>query len=146
MRVAAASAVLFFTVSGVAAAAPAGATALEARLNAPCCFNGTLDIHDSELAKTLRTEIEQRLATGESADAIQTDFVARYGERVIAARSESPIRALGLTLAGIGVLAAAALAFVMRRWTRRTSEPREAISQRDVLDERIDAELADLDV
>jgi cytochrome c-type biogenesis protein CcmH len=140
-------AILLVALLGAATvlAGPAGAVALEARLNAPCCFNGTLDIHDSELAKTLRLEIEHRLSTGETAEAIQADFVTRYGERVIAARSESPIRALGLALLGVGLAAAAILALVLRRWTRRQPSESESPAARDALDERIDADLADLD-
>ena len=45
----------------------AGALAIETRLLAPCCWNGTLDTHDSELARTLRSEIETRVAHGASA-------------------------------------------------------------------------------
>ncbi|MFO0739791.1 MAG: cytochrome c-type biogenesis protein CcmH [Labilithrix sp.] len=136
---------VWLTVPGVAGASAAGALALEARLNAPCCFNGTLDIHDSDLAKSLRSEIEHRLAAGETADTIQADFVARYGDRVIAARSESPIRALGLSLAALAVVAAAVLALALRRWTRRQEGPSTELPRHDQLDERIDAELADLD-
>lgn len=131
--------------ASIALAEPAGARALEARLNAPCCYNGTLDIHDSELARGLRLEIERRVAEGETADAIQADFVARYGERVVAARSDAPIRGLGLTLGGLGLLAAVALGVALRRWTRRSEAPAAPKGPRDVLDERIDADLAELD-
>ncbi len=34
-----------------------GPKGLEARLLAPCCYGGTLDVHDSELAHDLRKEI-----------------------------------------------------------------------------------------
>lgn len=132
---------------GTCFAEPPGAKALEGRLNAPCCYNGTLDIHESELARSLRTEIEQRLAAGESSEAIQTDFVSRYGEQVIAARSDSPLRAMGVGLTVLGVIAAGALLMVVRRWTRATraeATPPQPKTH-DLLDETIDAELAEMD-
>lgn len=131
------------------AQSPLGAKALEARLYAPCCYGGTLDIHESDLARALRDEIEARIAQGESSDAIQADFVARYGDEVLAARSDVPIRAMGAALACLAMLSAAALVVVVRRWTRRgrATAPRAApgAKQKDALDLRIDAELADLD-
>lgn len=139
------------SVSGTGwAAETAGAKALEARLNAPCCYGGTLDIHESDLARSLREEIESRLARGESSDAIQADFVARYGDRVLAARSDSPIRAIGIGIVLAAISAAAGLALLLRRWTRRgrdedLGDPSTSREPRDALDERIDAELADLD-
>lgn len=129
---------------------PAGAKALESRLYAPCCYGGTLDIHESDLARSLREEIESRLARGESSDVIQSDFVARYGDKVLAARSDLPIRAMGIGLALLAMLSAVGLVVVMRRWTRRARDeaPLSSLAlsgTRDELDERIDAELAELD-
>lgn len=134
--------------SSARAATEPGAAALEARLHAPCCYEGTLDHHDSELARDLRMEIEGRLARGESSDAIQADFVARYGEEVLAARSDAPIKAMGLSLALAGALAGAAVLVVMkRRVRRRDSAPGESETspEPDAMDARIDAELADVD-
>ena len=126
-----------------------GAAAIESRLYAPCCYGGTLDVHESELARDLRKEIEGRLARGEASDAIQADFVARYGDRVLAARSDKPIRAMGLSLVALMVASAIGLGFLMRRWVRQpsngTSKPSEVPAQHDELDDRLDAELAELD-
>lgn len=125
----------------------AGATALASRLNAPCCFGGTLDIHESDLARTLRAEIASRLASGESSETIQSDFVARYGPKVVAARSDAPLRGMGVGIGIAAVVAAAGLVVLARRWTRRDSQPAGVTTPaRDgALDARIDAELAALD-
>src|SRR5262245_9645491 len=48
-----------------------GAARLEGRLLAPCCWIQTLDVHGSEVAVGLRTEIRHRLRAGESAGAIE---------------------------------------------------------------------------
>lgn len=143
-------------VTSLAAAdAVPGAKALEARLYAPCCYNGTLDGHESDLARDLRAEIEHRIAAHETADAIQADFVARYGEKVVAARTDAPIRTMGLVVVALLLAAGAWLAIVLRRWTRRKGSPlpegssgaraRSPGVARDDLDRRLDAELADLD-
>lgn len=142
--------VLFLSAKASAETQP-GAAALESRLYAPCCYNGTLDSHESELARELRKEISGRLAQGESADAIQADFVARYGDRVLAARSDKPIRALGLLLVGLVVASGLGLGLAFRRWLVRPGTPASAPQapaeprRRDALDDRLDAELAELD-
>ena len=61
-----------------------GARALMGRLVAPCCWRQTVDTHDSDLAAGLRREIYVRLNEGEGAQAIEDDFVRRYGSRVLA--------------------------------------------------------------
>lgn len=58
------------------------ASELEQRLIAPCCWQQTLDVHESELSTALRIEIRERLDGGETPAAIEDDFAARYGERV----------------------------------------------------------------
>lgn len=127
-----------------------GAAALESRLYAPCCYNGTLDVHESELARELRKEIQARLARGEASDAIQADFVARYGDRVLAARSDRSIRAMGLWLVALMTASGIGLALVLRRWVRQPSTSSNSSAPlvpptRDEFDDRLDAELAELD-
>ena len=122
-----------------------GAKALESRLWAPCCYGGTLDTHESELARSLRDEIETRLAHGDTTATIQADLVERYGDKVLAARSDAPIRQMGLVLAICAVILAATLAFLVRRWTRRSAAPALSSGPRDAFDDRIDAELEDVD-
>lgn len=139
---------LVFAPSEARADMKPGAAALEARLYAPCCYGGTLDTHDSDLARDLRKEIEGRLAGGEESESIQADFVVRYGERVVAARSDGPIRAMGLWIVGLTLAAAVGLGFALRRWTRKaaTGAPLLATaSLPDAFDQRLDDELADLD-
>ncbi len=122
-----------------------GAAALESRLYAPCCWGGTLDVHDSELARDLRKEIETRLARGETTETVQADFVARYGERVLAARSDRPIAAMGLFVLALVGLVGVLLAARLRRWTRPAQVPRPTSAAPDALDARVDAELAEMD-
>ncbi len=136
--------------SPVLAGPPPSAAALESRLYAPCCYGGTLYGHESEVARELRSEIETRLAQGETSEAIQSDFVARYGERVVAARSDRPMRAMSLLVTALVAMAAIGLGLVLRRWrraydARAVAAPRANDGARDELDERIDADLAETD-
>lgn len=138
--------VLTLLTGSVHAQTPASARALESRLWAPCCYGGTLDTHVSPLSTELRTEIETRLRAGETPDAIQTDFVARYGDKVIAARSDGAIRAMTVGGALAVIAAAIALALLMRRWrTPHDAPPLKITGEPADLDARLDAELAELD-
>jgi len=56
---------------------------IQERLMAPCCWQQTVAVHDSDIAKQMRTEIERMVANGESEQQIVDQFVARYGERIL---------------------------------------------------------------
>lgn len=135
-----------------------GASRLEGRIIAPCCWNQTIDIHGSEPSYELRREIRKRLKAGESAQAIEDSFVARFGPKILAVPDTSPLGSLA-TLLSIG-FGGAGLAgfFMLRRWSRAgkaapgsekaksKKAEKEAAStpKSDVLDERLDRELSDI--
>ncbi|MCU0686220.1 MAG: cytochrome c-type biogenesis protein CcmH [Polyangiaceae bacterium] len=123
-------------------------TWLEGRLRAPCCWVQTLDVHASPLADELRREVRRRLRAGESADAIEGDFAARFGERVRAVpKGSDPRTALALVSVAALVLALAAAGRAMRAWLRRgrlaAAPRREAVTAPDdaAYEARLDAEL-----
>jgi cytochrome c-type biogenesis protein CcmH len=126
---------------------------LQGRLMAPCCYVQTLDVHESELATSLRHEIRARLAGGEPAAAIEQDFVARYGERVRALpEGRDPRKGLGSFAAIAGAVAALGLGLALRKWRRAADEarpapgaPRAGARGRDAYDERVDEELREMD-
>ena len=126
-----------------------GASAIEGRLMAPCCWTQTIDIHDSEIALSMKHEIRRRLRNGESADAIQASFVQRYGPKILAVQPNSPLKGvfigLSIVMGGAGV----ASALMIGRWRKRSSPsdaPETKRSEaRDKWDEKLDAELHDLD-
>lgn len=123
-----------------------GEAALQARLLAPCCWNQTLDVHESELAASLRAEIHERLVAGERRDAIEDDLVVRFGERIRAVPKGDDRRAY-LAVAMVGLIAlAGVLALVALRRLRRTEEEVGSTGvavdgARDAYDDRLDAEL-----
>jgi cytochrome c-type biogenesis protein CcmH len=131
----------------------AGASRLEGRIMAPCCWNQTIDIHGSEPSYQLRREIRRRLKAGETADAIEASLVKRYGAKILAVPDSSPLGGLATLLAiGFGGAGVAAY-FMLKRWSRagaaNTPKPGKADGvaepKRDALDERLDRELAEIE-
>ena len=126
-----------------------GASAIEGRLMAPCCWTQTIDIHDSEIALSMRHEIRRRLRNGESADAIQASFVERYGPKIMAVQPNSQLKnvfiGLSVVMGGAGI----ASAMMLGRWRKQTKNARGPDTQRsevrDKWDDELDKELADLD-
>lgn len=133
----------------------AGASRLEGRLLAPCCWNQTLDIHGSVPTYELRREIRSRLKAGESPDAIEASIVERYGKKILAVPDSSPLisvaNVLGLAFAGAGIGAY----FMLRRWSRAGAAAKSKKAsgdgkgggepKRDALDDRLDRELEEIE-
>lgn len=126
-----------------------GASAIEGRLMAPCCWTQTIDIHDSEISLSMRHEIRRRLRNGESADAIQASFVQRYGPRILAVQPNSPLKGVFIGLSVVMGGAGIASALMIGRWRKRSapSDPPETkrSEARDKWDDKLDAELHELD-
>ena len=126
-----------------------GASRLEGRILAPCCWNQTIDIHGSEPAYQLRSEIRNRLKAGETPEAIEASFVKRYGTKILAVPDSSPLGGIAALLAvGFGAAGVAAY-FMLKRWSKlgKASERKGAPprgNKRDALDERLDRELAEI--
>jgi len=136
-----------------------GASRLEGRIMAPCCWMQTIDIHGSPIAEELRSEIRRRLRAGETPDAIEASFVQRYGEKILAVPNSSPIGGLATFLAlGFGGAGVSAY-FMLRRWSRagksggsggtpkpkkKADKPSAGEPKRDALDERLDRELSEI--
>lgn len=137
-----------------------GASRLEGRIIAPCCWTQTIDIHGSPISDGLRAEIRRRLKAGESPDAIEASFVQRYGPKILAVPNSSPLggvaTALALAFGGAGV----AGYFMLKRWSRAgeksrlkpANDEKPAVTEksasgepkRDALDERLDRELSEI--
>ncbi len=132
------------TLSATSSSPAPSAAALETELLAPCCFGGTLDGHDSDIARQLRAEIERRVRAGEPTAAIESDLVGRYGPEM---RALPHPRALAWAMGGAlyaAFLGALATVLVVRRWRDIPDAPRVR-SDHDELDNRLDAELHVLD-
>jgi len=144
---------LFVAFGRTAHAEPAVSAAyVQGRLLAPCCWTQTLDIHESELATSLRAEVVTRVAAGEPAAAIEDDFAARYGERIRAIpRGRDPRIAVAFGSAAIALAALVGMGLALRRWVRREPASRTKDARPrpndadDAYDVRLDEELRALD-
>lgn len=90
--------------------------ALQAKLMAPCCWNGTIDNHESGVTASMKREIHERLARGESEEQILAHFVSVYGTQVLA---QPPARGFNLLVYVLPVLAFLAGMLVLARFLRR---------------------------
>ena len=63
---------------------------IEHSLVAPCCWNMTVDQHESPASHKVRDKIAELLKQGETKEEILTYFIAQpqYGERILAAPSQ----------------------------------------------------------
>ena len=80
---------------------------IQARFLAPCCWRESLALHDSPVAKQLRSEIEQMVASGQTESQIVDEYVARYGERILREPRGAQFQILTITpivVLGIGCL------------------------------------------
>ena len=56
---------------------------IQDRFLAPCCWQQSVAVHDSDIAKQMRAEIGSMVASGKSEEQIVDVYVARYGERIL---------------------------------------------------------------
>ncbi len=128
-----------------------GEKTLESRLMAPCCWNQTLDVHESEVTRALRAEIRRRLRAGESAERIEADLVERYGPRIRAVPAGASLTGIAVWVSAGVVLSGLGAALLVVRWARRgkkddapKKQPAGEQGTRDAWDDRLDAEVDDL--
>jgi cytochrome c-type biogenesis protein CcmH len=127
---------------------------LTSRLMAPCCWTQTIDIHDSQIAASMRAEVRVRLRRGDSIDAIQADMVARFGPRIIAISQPGVLSATTILVAFAAIAMVGVLAVSLRRQGRKQapqaaktgpSSTTTTEAARDSIDQQIDDELRDLE-
>ena len=75
---------------------------LEHRLMAPCCYSQTIDVHMSQEAFDMRSEVEAMVAAGKSESEIVAYYKAKYGETILVV----PDGATGKVAFAVPVLAA----------------------------------------
>jgi cytochrome c-type biogenesis protein CcmH len=95
------------------------ARAIEKQLQCPVCNGSTVADSPSDLAGQMRVVIRQKVAAGESRDAIIQYFVDRYGDSIL---MEPPRRGIGLAvwLAPVVILMIGLIILitVLRGWVR----------------------------
>jgi cytochrome c-type biogenesis protein CcmH len=119
---------------------------LETEVVCPSCHT-TLDQSSSPVANRMRTFIRARIAAGDTKSEIKRKLVADFGEQVLASPPKRGFNLLAWVLPPAGaVVAAALLAVLAIRWSRRRETPTgERAAPDPELDRRIDEELARLE-
>jgi cytochrome c-type biogenesis protein CcmH len=119
---------------------------IESEVVCPTCHT-TLDQSSSPVALRMRTFIRARIAAGDTKSEIKRRLVEDFGEQVLASPPKRGFNLLAWVLPPVLAVAAAALLAVLAvRWSRRRDAPARAAPAADpALERRIDDELARLD-
>ena len=123
--------------------------AVARRLYCPVCENIPLDACGPPACIQWRAEIRAQLEAGRTPEQVITDFVQRFGERVVGTPQDPMLRALSLVtpwlLAAVALVVAGTTVY---RWRRRgeaaqTASPTPPASHRDdaYYRERLEADL-----
>jgi len=86
---------------------------LEANIIAPCCWSQPVSQHYSEASDQIRKEIREMVAEGKSRDEIMDIYVAKYGERILAAPRPEGFNALAYILPWAALILGAGLLFML---------------------------------
>ncbi len=129
---------------------------IEHGLVAPCCWNMTVDQHESPASKQVRKQVAEMILTGSSKDEILDFFSApeQYGERILATPSQKTllgksaywlIPVVFLFGAGIVVLAIRRMSRVKVAQQNQQKRAKKQASASPDLSERVEEELKQLD-
>jgi cytochrome c-type biogenesis protein CcmH len=111
-----------------AAATEDPAEKIESRLMCYCgCTDLTVHVCNCGTAAGIKSDIRQRLATGQSPGQIVDAYVAQYGEQILSAPTTSGFNLLAwVTPFAVLFAAGAAVTLLVRRWGIRGSAPAPA--------------------
>lgn len=144
-------AVVVTAASGRAESPEHDARALSRHLMSPYCPGLLLADCRSEGARLLRVEIEQRLAAGDTAGAVEADLVRRFGPSI---RTVPDFRGFGLIAwivpPVVGMVGLAGAVLAIRIFTRRhPADPSGGVAAESaediVMSDRVRDELEELD-
>lgn len=101
--------------------ADARAIRIERSLACPQCTDLPLDVCDNDICKDMRTIIRQKIAAGESDQAIRQYFVDRYGARVLLAppKNQGTLAVWLIPFAGLAAGSIALYLFLRAAHARR---------------------------
>jgi cytochrome c-type biogenesis protein CcmH len=91
---------------------------IEDNLIAPCCWSQPVSQHYSEVAEQIRKEVREMVAAGKSRDEILDYYVAKYGERILAAPRARGFNSLAYILPWAALMVGAWLLFLLLKKLR----------------------------
>ena len=109
--------------------------AVAKQMYCPVCENIPLDVCPTDACIQWRQEIGVQLSEGKTPDEIKSNFVARYGDRVVGTPEDPTLRALSLITPWIvAVIALIIATLIVFRWRRnRQITPKLATSEGIIL-------------
>jgi cytochrome c-type biogenesis protein CcmH len=97
---------------------------IEDNLIAPCCWTQPVSQHYSEVSEQIRQEVRAMVEAGKSRDEIFDYYVAKYGERILAAPRAKGFNALAYILPWAALALGAGLLIVLLRKVRSPAPAR----------------------
>ena len=95
----------------------------EHKLMAPCCYSQTIDVHMSDVAETMREEVTQMAAAGESEQQILDHYKSIYGEQILVVPDGVAGQFAFNTPVAVFLVSCAALFFLLRKFRRAAPPP-----------------------
>jgi cytochrome c-type biogenesis protein CcmH len=92
---------------------------IEDNLIAPCCWSQPVSQHYSEAADQIRKEVHDMVAAGKNRDEILDYYVAKYGERILAAPRVKGFNLLAYVLPWTALILGAWLLIALLRKLRK---------------------------
>ena len=89
---------------------------IEHRLKAPCCWQGNLADHRSEIALQMKDEIRQMVIDGKTDREILDRYKAEYGQRVLVEPEGGLFVVMNVVPVIALILGLVAAVLVLRRW------------------------------
>ena len=122
---------------------------IENNLIAPCCWNQPISEHPSEISDLMRAEVRAMVAEGKSRGEILDYYVAKYGERILAAPRARGVNVLAY-IAPFAALILGGLCLFLFGGKRRVCAPAIAVPSTTQQDDGryydiIEKELRELD-
>jgi cytochrome c-type biogenesis protein CcmH len=119
---------------------------LEGMLIAPCCFVSTVAEHRSPLSDKVREEVRAMVAGGATETEVLDAFVAKYGERILAAPTAQGFNLFAYVLPVVFIVAGLiVIVVVMRRHGPQAPSAQPPSEIPDRIKDRFSAELAHFD-
>jgi cytochrome c-type biogenesis protein CcmH len=121
-------------VSGGGTGPGASAEQVAAELRCPVCQGLSVKDSDSPTARDIRSDIDRRLAAGESPGQIRQAYVDRYGQWILLRPRTSGFETLAWAIpAAVAAAAAVTLGAAFARWRRRGRHRTPTDADRDLV-------------
>jgi cytochrome c-type biogenesis protein CcmH len=119
---------------------------ITSQLMAPCCWSMTADMHGSEAAQDIRTQVREALAQGHAIEKILDAFVARYGERILARPTREGFNLLGWILPAVALIVGGLCLWqYLGRHAKNEPRPLPVADSNDPYAQRLEQELREFD-